>query len=211
MKIQPIGHFLKALRAERKKTLEFVARRIGATSSYISQLENGIRNPSDSSVLDILTKAYGMEESAAENVLRSWRIKQYSSKEILDMEKGAQKTILPFYKEINESVDATPPTEMRSFYLDPTMKISDYFLWEMNDNSMEPLIPQGALLLLSKDISDIPYHGIVLTKTEGNLTVRYYEKQPDRTKLIAGNSNFPVFFGQDLPLYGGVIQILANI
>ncbi|MBA4337108.1 hypothetical protein C0416_05055 [bacterium] len=211
MKIQPIGHFLKTLRAERKKTLEFVARRIGATSSYISQLENGGRNPSDSSILDILTKAYEIENASAENLLRSWRIKQYSSKEMLDMEEGAQKTLLPFHSQINESIDATPANEMRSFYLDPAMKISDYFLWEMNDNSMEPLIPQGTLLLLSKDVSEVPYHGIVLTKIGGNLTTRYYEKQPDRTKLLAGNSNFPVFFGQNIPLYGHVIQMLVNI
>jgi len=211
MKIQPIGHFLKTLRAERKKTLEFVAGRIDATSSYISQLENGIRNPSDSSVLDILTKAYEMEESAAENILRSWRIKQYSSDNILEMSESAQKTILPLYREINESIDATQATEMRSFYLDPAKKISDYFLWEMNDNSMEPLISKGTLLLLSKQVSEVPYHGIVLTKIGQNLTARYYEKQPDRTKLMAGNSNFPVFFGADIPLYGHVIQMLINI
>ncbi len=211
MKIQPIGNFLKALRLERKKTLDFVARKIEATSSYVSQLENGGRNPSDSSLMDILTSAYEMDEKAAENLVRAWRMKQYSGDNILEMSESAQKTILPFYIEINGSVDATSPVEMRSFYLDPSKKIIDHFLWETIDNAMEPLIPQGTLLLLSKDVSDIPYHSIVLTKIGENLTLRYYENQPDRTKLIACNSGYPVFFGHDVPLYGKVIQMLINI
>lgn len=211
MKIQPIGHRLKTFRTERKKTLQFVAERIGATSSYVSQLENGVRNPSDTSLFDILTKSYDLEESAAEKLIRSWRIKQYTSKQMLEMEEIATKTTLPFYKEINESVDATKAIEMKSFYLDPSLNASNYFLWEMNDNSMEPLIPQGALLLISKNISEIPYHGLILTKIGQHLNIRYYEKQADRTKLIAGNPNFPVFFGQDIPLYGHVKQMLVDI
>jgi transcriptional regulator with XRE-family HTH domain len=211
MKIQPIGHQLKSLRSDRKKTLQFVAEKINATSSYVSQLENGVRNPSDSSLLDILTKAYELEENAAEKLIRSWRINQYTSDKTVELEESANQIMLPFYKKIEGTVDATQAKEMRSFYLDPSLKASDYFLWEMNDNSMEPTIPQGAILLINKDILDIPYHGLVLARTSNNLEVRHYQKQPDRIKLFAANPNFPVFFGQNIPIYGHIEKMLVNI
>jgi len=211
MKIQPIGTQLKKFRKEHKKTLAFVASRIGTTSSYISQLENEVRNPSDNSLFDILTKAYELEEDTAEKLIRSWRIKQYTSSNISAIESQSTNTLLPFFREITKTVDASTPVEMRSFYLDPSLKASDYFLWEMHDDSMEPDIPKGTLLLVYKDISDLLYHNFVLTKIGQDLTLRQYEKQEDRVKLIAVNRNFPVFFGQDPPIYGVVKKMLVDI
>lgn len=211
MKIQPIGEQLKKFRLERKKTLAFVASKIDATSSYVSQLEHGVRNPSDSVLFEILTKAYNLDDQSAEKLIRSWRIKQYTSSDVENMRDSASSVLLPLYRDIKVSVDSSKPAEMRSFYLDPSLLASDYFLWEMNDDSMQPLIPENTLILLNKDISEIPYHALILTEIAGSLTIRYYEKQPDRIKLIADNNNFPVFFGKEIPIFGIVKQMLINL
>ncbi len=211
MKIQPIGKQLKSFRKKHGKTLQSVAQGINATSSYISQLEHGVRNPSDEVLYNLLTKSFNLPENEAESIISSWRIEQYTPEETYTIKGQAHTTLLPVYDIIEKNPETAKPKEMRSFYLAPGEKITDFFLWEMNDNSMDPRIPQGSILLVHKDISSIPYHGVALVTMQGILSARYYEKQADQIKLIAENRQFPVFFGREIPIHGVVKRMLIDI
>ncbi|MBD3156951.1 helix-turn-helix domain-containing protein, partial [Candidatus Peregrinibacteria bacterium] len=174
MKIQPIGERLKAFRKQHGKTLKSVAEGIQATSSYISQLEHGVRNPSDDVLSNILKKSFNLSENKAALLVRSWRIDQYTPEETHSIKGQAHTTLLPFYTAIDDDLESAKPREMRSFYLAPGEKVSDFFLWEMHDTAMEPNIPQGSVLLACKDTSAIPYHAIVLVTLQGVVSARYY-------------------------------------
>lgn len=211
MKIQPIGGKLKSFRKQQGKTLKDVAQGINATSSYISQLEHGVRNPSDEVLYNLLTKSFGLPENKAESLIGSWRIEQYTPAETRALQDRAHTLLLPIYDVIEKNIDTAKPKEMRSFYLAPGEKITDFFLWEMNDMSMDPKIPKGSILLVNKDTSSIPYRGIVLVTIQGRVSVRYYEKQSDQIKLIAENRQFPVFFGREILIHGVIKRMLIDV
>lgn len=211
MKIQPIGERLKAFRKQHGKTLKSVAEGIQATSSYISQLEHGVRNPSDDVLSTILTNSFNLSKDKATSLIRSWRIDQYTPEETHAIKKQAHTTLLPLYTDIKDDLETAKPQEMRSFYLAPGERIRDFFLWEMHDTAMEPKIPHGSMLLVHKDTSTIPYHGIVLVTLQGVVSARYYEKQADQIKLIAQNRQFPVFFGRDIPIHGVIKRMLTDV
>lgn len=211
MEIQHIGQYLRTYRKQHKKTLQHVGDAIGATSSYISQLEKGVRHPSDEALENILTKAFGISSNDAETIIRKWRIKQYQSDKIVKAAADADITHLPFYRNITDNLEFAEPDELRPFYVEDKSLLDRLFLWEMIDNSMEPLIPNGALLVVDKDISDLSYRSLILTLIGQKATVRFYEKHSERIKLIPSNNQYPVYFGQDIPIYGKVKQMLVNL
>lgn len=229
MDIPDIGTYLRQYRKNRKKTLQHVADAIGASSSYVSQIEKGIRNPSDEALESVLTKAFDLEKSEAEMLIRSWRIRQYGGekipniKKLKTLEKGHEAKLpegaawvdelplLPFYKTINENFEVTKPDSYWPFFVENPKMLKRLFIWQMNDSSMDPKIPKSAILIIDRDIEELPYRSTVLTLVGNKAAIRYYEKHDDRVKLIPANHQYPVYFGQAVPVFGKVVQMLVNI
>jgi SOS-response transcriptional repressor LexA len=224
-----VGSLLRIFRKERKKTLKDVAQTVDASSSYISQIEKGIRQPSDKTLMNILTKAFEMGEKEADILIREWRINTYGGNvfsgtlslkardaqhpEILPQ--GAfwfdELPLLPVYKSVSEDFDTHEPDTYWPFPVEDPKDLSNLFIYEMTDDSMEPKIPHRAHLVLDKDINDLPFGTIVLAIADGVTMIRQYEKREDKIKLFPANSAYPVYFGNNVKVLGRVVQMLVNI
>ena len=228
MDIPHIGGYLKALRHENNKTLKDVADAINASASYISQLEKGVRNPSDGTLQDILMKAFNLRDNDADAMIRKWRIFQYESLNEKGLavsgenaQEGAEKKketpakkeipMLPYYKEIPPNFSYALGDEYWPFFVVDPEVAKQLFIWQMKDDSMEPHIPEKAILILNRDTSNLPYRSLVLIRSEGRSTVRYFEKREDKFKLIPANNRYPVYFGDNVEVIGRVEKMLVNI
>lgn len=218
MKKENIGHLLRLFRKERKKTLKDVAQSIEVSSSYISQIEKGVRQPSDQSLYNILIKAFELDSSEAEDLIRQWRIKIYSGESLesdISSEESKKvdisKQVLPLYKHVDHSFDHAQPHEYWPFYLENEELRHRLFIWKMNDDSMEPKIPFHAHLIIDRDISNLTYNTVVLVLIDNRPTVRFYQKLDESLKLIAANSAYPVFRGEHVKILGRIIKMLVKI
>jgi len=230
MKIPHIGGYLKALRHEHGKTLKDIAEAINASASYISQLEKGVRNPSDEALTDILIKGFALRDIDTDALIRKWRIFQYESQDEKGLTvagesagegQGAEKKkeapakkeipMLPYYKEIPPNFAYARGDEYWPFFVVDPEVAKQLFIWQMKDDSMEPHIPEKAILILNRDTSNLPYRSLVLIRSEGRSTVRYFEKREDKFKLIPANNRYPVYFGDNVQVIGRVEKMLVNI
>lgn len=227
--METIGNFLRAFRKEKKKTLKDVAGAIDVSSSYISQIEKGIRNPSDKTLENILVNVFDLRPTEADLKIREWRVKQYggevfgktlslkaSDKEHpQELPYGAfwfdELPLLPFYKTITENFENDKPDTHWPFPIDDPAMMKKLFIWQMDNDSMEPLIPEGAILVLDRNIENIPYKTVILAAVGGRPLLRYYEKRDDKTKLVPANSNYPVFYGENVVVVGRVVKMLIDV
>jgi SOS-response transcriptional repressor LexA len=229
MNIPDIGNYLRAFRKSHKKTLQDVADAIDATSSYVSQIEKGVRNPSDETLGNILVKAFEVEQKNAEVIIKKWRVKQYSSSKTPELSalKAHDKThgeklpegacwidelpLLPYHKKLDANFEFTDPDAYWPFPVSDPKVLGKYFLCQMDDDSMEPKIPQNALLVVDRNAEDIPYQSVVLAITDEKINFRFYEKREDKIKLVPANSKYPVFLGEEVKIIGKVIQMVTDI
>jgi transcriptional regulator with XRE-family HTH domain len=230
MLIKRIGAFLKDLRKDQKKTLNDIAIATGTSKSYISQIENGIRNPSDAVLENVLQKAFGTDKGEAQRIIRSWRIDQYKEENgnNVEVDKGTsvntslksegnervpadQDSKIPFYDNITQNFKHTQPDDYVPFPIGDPAMTKRLFMWQIKDDSMNSLIPEKAFLIVDRDIMDLGYKSIVLTLVNGKPAVRYYERHEDKVKLIPANKNYPVFFGEKLQILGIVRQMLVEV
>lgn len=229
MNILPIGTFLRKFRKDRHKTLKDVAKKIDASSSFVSQIEKGVRNPSDEVLLKVLNKSFEIDSKKAENIIKKWRIKQYSGdkipsiKELKESEKGHEiilpkgaawideLPLLPYYKSITPEFDYESPDAYWPFFVENPEMLKRLFIWQMHDNSMEPAIRQNSILIIDKNIEEPKYHEFILAFVGNKATVRYYEQQGESVKLIPTNHQYPIFFGKNVPIFGKVVKMLVNL
>jgi transcriptional regulator with XRE-family HTH domain len=216
MDIPHIGVYLKMLRKEKHKTLKDVADAINASASYVSQLEKGVRDPSNVVLEKILKSAFLMSESDTEIILRKWRIEQYQNipegaVSDVSLKREGEVPVLPFFREIPEDFANAKGDEYWPFFVKDIDIAKNLFIWQINDDSMEPHIPDGAILIIDRDTSNLPYRSVVLVRNEGRTTVRYLEKRDDKFKLIPANNKFPVYFGGNVELLGKVQKMLINV
>lgn len=212
MKIENIGNYLRLFRKEQKKTLKEVAKSIDVSSSYISQIEKGVRQPSDQSLYNILIKAFDLRPTEAEDLIRKWRIESYSGvSEQTSDESTKIGTVLPFYKNIDGGFEHTQPDAKWPFFLEDKALQDRLFIWQMNNDSMEPRIPHNAYLIIDRDVSELSYNTIVLVLIEGKASVRYYQKRDEAVKLIAANSAYPVFFGENVRVIGKIVKMIVEV
>lgn len=212
MKAENIGNYLRLYRKDQKKTLKDVAESIDVSSSYISQIENGVRYPSDQSLYNILMKAFDLRPTEAEDLIRKWRIKSYSGMSEQSSDESLKvDTVLPFYKNIDSGFDNAQPDAKWPFFLEDKSLQDRLFIWQMDNDSMEPRIPHNAYLIVNRDVSELTYNTIVLVLIDGKATVRYFQKRDEAVKLIAANSAYPVFFGQNVRVIGRVVKMIVDI
>lgn len=228
MELMPIGTFLRKFRKSRKKTLKDIAEKIKASSSFVSQIEKGVRNPSDEVLFKVLIKSFEIDSKKARDIIRKWRIKQYAGDEMpkikdlkevekgheIDLPKGAawidQLPLLPYYKSITPEFDYEKPDAYWPFFVESPEMLNRLFIWQMFDDSMEPKIRRGSILIIDKEIKEPEYHDFVLAFIGNKEAVRFYEKHDGRIKLIPANHRYPVFFGKDVPIFGKVVKMLVN-
>lgn len=207
-----IGKLLRAYRKEHKKTLKNVAEAIQASSSYVSQIEKGIRHPSDKALHSLLVKAFDLRPTEADELIGSWRIQTYSQKSGgKKPSKDISNQVLPYYETIDRALPEITPTDFRPYYLEDESIRSDLFLWELKDDSMQPYIPPGALLVINKNTGELVYDSLVLALIEGKAVVRFFQKRDDKIKLFAANSAYPVFFGEKVTILGKIVQMVIDI
>ena len=227
--MKTIGSFLRAYRKGKKKTLKDVASAIDVSSSYISQIEKGIRNPSDKTLENILINVFDLRPTEADLTIREWRVKQYGGEvfgKTLSL-KASDKDhpeklpygafwfdelpLLPFYKNISDNFENDKPETHWPFPIEDPQLMKRLFIWQMDNDSMEPIIPEDAILVIDRNIEDIPYKTTVLAVVDGKPLLRYYEKRDDKTKLVPANNNYPVFYGENVIIIGRVVKMLVDV
>ena len=71
-----VNSAIKQLRKQAGLTQEVVAKRARTPRAYISQIENGLRVPSDSLAEDILMKGIGLTYSQAKKITDQWKLQK---------------------------------------------------------------------------------------------------------------------------------------
>ncbi len=71
-----IGDIIKQQRTKAGLTQEQVAKKARTPRAYISQIESGVRSPSDRVAEDILIKGIGLEYSQAQRIISQWKLQK---------------------------------------------------------------------------------------------------------------------------------------
>ena len=71
-----VNNAIKQLRKEAGLTQKEVARRARTPRAYISQIENGVRSPSERLAEDILIKGIGLTYSQAKKITNQWKLQK---------------------------------------------------------------------------------------------------------------------------------------
>ena len=212
---QNVGTFLKEFRKEKGLRLKDVAGQLESTTSYLSQIENGIRQPSDKALTTVLIKGFDLRNSEAEGLIKKWRVQMYdpdidtSTQYIYDKSKGVN--LIPYYEEIDQSLEKSQPTSHWPFPFKDQNKAKNFFVYKMSDDSMEPAIPQGAYLIIDRDPGALNSQSIILANTDSKTVCRLYKPVEDNVKLIPANNSHSVFFGKNFITLGRIEAVLLEV
>lgn len=212
---QNVGTFLKEFRKEKGLRLKDVAGQLESTTSYLSQIENGIRQPSDKALTTVLIKGFDLRNSEAEGLIKKWRVQMYdpdiniSTQYIYDKTKGVN--LIPYYDEIDQTLEKSQPLNHWPFPFKDADKAKNFFVYQMKDDSMEPAIPQGAYLIIDRDPGALDSQSIILANTDSKTVCRLYKPVEDNVKLIPANNSHSVFFGKNFITLGRIEAVILEV
>jgi len=109
----------------------------------------------------------------------------------------------------------SPARDYREERLDWNKLITDHplstFYFRCNSDAMiDAAITKGAILAVDRSI--IPANGhIVVASVEGKFTVRYFQKNDYRAKLIAANKKYAdIIMNNDMTIFGVVVSVVMQ-
>ncbi|KAA5532627.1 hypothetical protein F0919_17755 [Taibaiella lutea] len=89
---------------------------------------------------------------------------------------------------------------------------SSTFLIECEGDSMEPVIPCSAYLIIDRSLQ-VRNNDIVLADLNGEFNVKYYTRRGDKVKLVPANQAYKtveILDGMEFQVFGVVDWILIN-
>lgn len=172
-----IGERIRKVRIQRGLTQKELAEMVGVDQTTISSYENGRRNI-DLPTLSKIAKALHI----------SLKDLVTSEVEVIDLPKTAK--IVPLYSLPASAGNGMFPDEVYIIDHIASHRIDADFAIKAEGDSMYPVVPDGAILLIRKT-SDARDGDMVLCSYDGHIFVKWLHKDSGNIYLISENPEYP--------------------
>ncbi|ABR30267.1 helix-turn-helix domain-containing protein [Thermosipho melanesiensis] len=207
-----LGEKIKQLRLERDISQEQLAKRLGISRESISHYENNRIVPpvhilrEIAKIFNVSVNYFFEEEHYDKNVkgeseLVDYNIPQnfmgfmvvgsHSRGKLLNNKISKKQKGIPVLRFPNPSEGEPENQLIKVRYIDYLQKKDIDYALRLNSDIIEPLIPKGALLLVSTRNNRLPQNGeLIVYYLNGKFGVRWYFQKGDNVILIAENSKY---------------------
>ena len=202
-----IGRVIKQQRIKAGLTQEQVAQRARAPRAYISQIESGVRSPSDRVAEDILMKGVGLTYSQAQRIISQWKLQKMGLPQ--ELEPIAETGFVPI-----PVLGSVPCGEPKAVYEDANGYVSlpksrmpeDHRLFAVLAEGLsmvgEAIVP-GDIIICDPD-SQVKDGNMAIVKVEGGATLKRLHFQDGYARLEPANKGF-------VPMETSRLQIVAKV
>ena len=193
-------------------TQQEVAKRARTPRAYISQIENGIRSPSEKLAEDILMKGIGLTYSRAKRITDRWKLQKAGMPQELDPIAETQFVTIP----ILCSVPCGDPEEVEETdgYISlPGSKVpKDHRIFAVTADGLSMLgedIAPGDIIICDPD-AKVRNGDMAIVKLEDGYTLKRIRFRKGYVKLEPANSGFKPIETSKLRIVARVIYIIKQ-
>lgn len=207
-----IGNKIRAIRKSKHLTAEQLASKLGVSRATVTRYETGIRNTNQ----DILFKLADILEVSIDDFFPATAFNRTTNVEYL--EKHDQHIIrIPIIQNITDYSNINSEKNISGYIstLFPQEPTGILFAMQAEDNSMSPLIPQGATIIIKeqKKIKDDGIAAVYIDKND-NLILRRVKHLGDQLMLMPENKKYdPILLNEENKdrIIGKVIRVSYNL
>ena len=208
-----VNNTIKQLRKQAGLTQEEVAKRARTPRAYISQIENGLRFPSDRLAEDILIKGMGLTYSQAKKITDQWKLQKVGMPQELQHIAETRFVTIPI-------LCSVPCGEPKEVYDDASGYISlpgsrvpkghRIFAVTADGLSMvEENIAPGDIIICDPD-SKVKSGDMAIVKVKEGFTLKRVHFKDGYVKLEPGNKGFKPVETSRLKIVARVIYIIKQ-
>ena len=208
-----IGDIIKQQRIEADLTQKEVAQRARTPRAYISQIESGVRSPSDRMAEDILMKGIGLTYSEVQRIISQWKLQKMGLPQ--ELESMAETGFVPI-----PVLGSVPCGKPKAVYEDahgyvslPKSKMPDdhrLFAVLAEGLSMvgEDIVP-GDIIICDQDVQ-VKDGDMAIVKVENGATLKRLHFEDGYAKLNSANKGFGPMETSRLQIVAKVIYIIKK-
>ena len=209
-----IGDVIKQQRINAGLTQEQVAQRARTPRAYISQIESGVRSPSDRVAEDILMKGIGLTYSEAQRIISQWKLEKMGLPQ--ELESMAETGFVPI-----PVLASVPCGEPKAVYQDAHGYVSlpksrmpeDHRLFAVLAEGLSMVgadIVPGDIIICDQD-AQIEDGDMAIVKVEDGATLKRIHFGDGYAILEAANKGFEPTETSRLQIVAKVIYIIKKI
>lgn len=208
-----INKTIRQLRLKAGLTQEEVAKRAHTPRAYISQIESGVRSPSERMAEDILIKGIGLTYPQARRIINQWKLQKVGLPEKLQPITETDFVTIPI-------LCSVPCGEPKKVYEDadgyislPKSKIpKNYRLFAVLAEGLsmveEDIVP-GDIIICDPD-AEVKNGDMAIVRTEDGATLKRVYFQDGYVKLEPANKGFEPIETSKLQIVAKVIYIIKK-
>lgn len=223
-----IGERVKRLRSFRGLTCAELAKMVGCTRPYLSAVENG-RYPASTKILRKLQKALGVtidyfttpgEPRLEETTTSITRERVMAASNIsaaggaaLASERAIPLVTLKESGEASPAFDEFPSGDTDIIDCPPDVNDANAFAIRINSSEMEPLIPRGALAVISPNLPQRENRPVLVRLTSGELLCRRYQARRNTVILVpcSPEENVRLIDAAEIDWIYPVVKIIVDL
>ncbi len=208
-----ISKTIKQLRTKAGLTQKEVARRAHTRHAYISQIESGVRSPSERMAEDILMKGIGLTYAQTQRIISQWKLQKAGLPEKLQPIAETQFVTIP----ILCSVPCGKPKEVYDgadgYISMPGSKVpEDHHIFAVTADGLsmmgEDIMP-GDIIICDPD-TEAKNGDMAIVRTEGGATLKRLYFQDGYVKLQPANKGFKPIETSKFKIVAKVIYIIKK-
>ena len=211
-----ISKAIKKLRQKAGLTQEEVAKKARTPRSYISQIESGVRSPSERIAEDILMKGLELTYSKAQQIIKQWKLEKVGMPQELQPIAETEFVAIP----ILCSVPCGEPEEIEEVYEEadaymslPQFKLpKDHQLFAIRAEGLSMMgenIAPGDIAICDGD-AKVKSGDLTVVKVNSGFTLKRYFLEDGYVKLQPGNKGFKPLEASQLEIVAKVVYLLKK-
>ena len=208
-----VNNTIKQLRKQAGLTQEEVAKRARTPRAYISQIENGLRSPSDSLAEDILIKGIGLTYSQAKKITDQWKLQKIGLPQELQSIAETEFVAIPILCSVPCGEPEEVYDETDGYISLPGSKIpKDHRIFAVTADGLSMLeenIAPGDIIICDPD-TKVKNGDMAIVKVEDGFTLKSVYFKDGYVKLEPANKGFKPIETSKLQIVAKVIYIIKQ-
>jgi len=208
-----VNNTIKQLRKQAGLTQEEVAKRARTPRAYISQIENGLRSPSDSLAEDILIKGIGLNYAQAKKITDQWKLQKVGMPQELQLIAETEFVTIPILCSIPCGEPEEVYDETDGYISLPGSKVpKDHRIFAVTADGLSMLeenIAPGDIIICDPD-AKVKDGDMAIVKVEDGFTLKSVYFKDGYVKLEPANKGFKPIETSKLQIVAKVIYILKQ-
>ena len=209
-----INNIIKQQRIEAGFTQEQVARRARTPRAYISQIESGVRSPSERMAEDILIKGIGLTYPQAQRIINQWKLEKIGLPQEFQSMAETGFAAIPILGSIPCGEPKEVYQEAHGYVSIPRSRMpEDHRIFAVLAEGLsmvgEDIVP-GDIIICDPD-AEIKDGDMNIVRLEGGATLKRTHFEDGYVRLEPANSGFEPIETSSLQIVAKVIYIIKKL